>query len=153
MIQRIQTLYLLIALILTGVLFFFPFAEILSAENELYFFHFNGFYHAESEELYIQTIPSIILLIAIALLTIVIIFLFKKRIIQMRLAFINMLLQLGFAGLIYFYVNNLSSSLEAEAVSYKLFGAIPFIAAILHYLAIRAIGKDEALVRSIDRIR
>ncbi|MFW6095311.1 MAG: DUF4293 family protein, partial [Bacteroidota bacterium] len=91
MIQRIQTLYLLIALILTGVLFFFPFAEILSAENELYSFHFNGFYHAESEELYIQTIPSIILLIAIALLNIVIIFLFKKRIIQMRLAFINML--------------------------------------------------------------
>lgn len=153
MIQRIQTLYLLIALILTGLLYFFPYAEILSIENELYSFHFNGLHYADSEEIYIQTIPSIILLTVIALLNIVTIFLFKKRIIQMRLAFINMLLQLGFAGLVYFYINNLSSSLEAEAVSYKLSGAIPFISAILHYLAIRAIGKDEALVRSIDRIR
>ena len=31
--------------------------------------------------------------------------------------------------------------------------AIPFINIILTYLAIRAIGKDEALVRSLDRLR
>lgn len=31
--------------------------------------------------------------------------------------------------------------------------ALPFINIILTYLAIRAIGKDEALVRSLDRLR
>ncbi|MFO8233866.1 MAG: DUF4293 domain-containing protein [Bacteroidales bacterium] len=153
MLQRIQTLYLLISLILVALLFFFPFADILSAEGKLYSFHFNGLHYAELNELYIQTIPSIILLIVILLLNIVTIFLFKKRIIQMRIAFINMLLKLGFVGLGYFYVSNFSSNLEADAVSYKLYAVMPFIAVIFSYLAIRAIGKDEALVRSIDRIR
>ena len=42
----------------------------------------------------------------------------------------------------------------AEAViAYKIFMVFPAISAILNYLAIRAIGKDEALIRSIDRIR
>ena len=31
--------------------------------------------------------------------------------------------------------------------------ALPIINIILTYLAIRAIGKDEALVRSLDRLR
>jgi hypothetical protein len=38
-------------------------------------------------------------------------------------------------------------------VSFNIAVVFPLIAIILDYLAIRNIGKDEALVRSIDRIR
>ena len=153
MIQRIQTLYLLLALILMGLLFYFPFAEILSGEGKLYTFKFDGLHYIESLEVYVQTVPSIILLSAILAINVVVVFLFKKRIIQMRVAFINMILMLGFVGLIYYYVKSFSGDLEAEAISYKIYDIFPFVAAILNYLAIRSIGKDEALVRSIDRIR
>jgi hypothetical protein len=64
-----------------------------------------------------------------------------------------MLLMLGYAGLVYFYVRDFSKTLDSELVTYKLFDAFPFVAAIFSYMAIRAIGKDEALIRSIDRIR
>jgi hypothetical protein len=153
MLQRIQTLYLFIALILMGLMFFFPYAEILSGEGRLYSFQFDGLYYIESLEVYVQTLPTIILLSVIPALSLVTIFLFRRRILQMRIAFINMLLMLGFMGLMYFYIRSFSNELQAEAVSYKIFDIFPAIAAILNYLAIRAIGKDEALVRSVDRIR
>ena len=38
-------------------------------------------------------------------------------------------------------------------VAFKIPIAFPVVAIILDYLAIRAIGKDEALIRSLNRIR
>lgn len=153
MIQRIQTLYLFIAFVLMLLLFFFPLAEILSGEGQLYAFRFDGLYYAGHETVYIQTVPTIILLSVIVAITFISIFLYRRRVTQMRINFFNMLLMLGYVGLVYFYVQDFSKSLEAELVRYKVFDAFPFVAAIFSYLAIRAIGKDEALIRSIDRIR
>lgn len=153
MIQRIQTLYLFIAFVLMLLLFFFPLAEILSGEGQLYSFRFDGLHYAGHETVYIQTVPTIILLSVIVAITFISIFLYRRRVTQMRINFFNMLLMLGYAGLVYFYVQDFSNSLESEFVRYKLFDAFPFVAAIFTYLAIRAIGKDEALIRSIDRIR
>jgi len=153
MIQRIQTLYLFIAFVLMLLLFFFPLAEILSREGQLYVFRFDGLYYAGHETVYIQTIPPIILLAVIVVITFVSVFLYKRRIIQMRINFFNIILMLGYAGLVYFYVREFSETLDSEVVTYKLFDAFPFVAAIFTYMAIRAIGRDEALIRSIDRIR
>lgn len=153
MIQRIQTLYLFIAFVLMLLLFFFPLAEIFSGEEQLYIFRFDGLYYSSHETVYIQTIPPIILLSVIVAINFISIFLYKRRITQMRISFINMILMLGYAGLVYFYIREFSDTLDSEFVTYKLFDAFPFVAAIFTYLAIRAIGRDEALIRSIDRIR
>ena len=153
MIQRIQTLYLFIAFVLMLLLFFFPLAEILSGEGQLYTFRFDGLYYAGHETVYIQTVPPIILLSVIVAINFISIFLYRQRITQMRINFINLILMLGYAGLVYFYVRDFSTTLDSEVVTYKLFDAFPFVSAIFTYLAIRAIGKDEALIRSIDRIR
>jgi hypothetical protein len=135
------------------LLFFFPLAEILSGEDQMYVFRFNGLYYAGHETVYVQAVPPIILLSVIVVVNFLSIFLYKRRILQIRLNFINLLLMLGYAGLVYFYVRDFSGRLDAQVVNYKLFDAFPFVSAILTYLAIRAIGKDEALIRSIDRIR
>ena len=153
MIQRIQTLYMFIAIILMLVLFFLPLADILSAEDQLYVFRFDGLYYAGHDTVYVQTIPPIILLAVIVGINFFSLFLYRRRIIQMRINFINMLLMLGYVGLVVFYVQDFSYRLNAQVVTYKIFNAFPFIAAVFMYLAIRAIGKDEALIRSIDRIR
>jgi len=62
MIQRIQTLYLLFALILTVLLFFSPIIEILTDNNQLLVFKSSGLYEAESDEIIIKTVPVTILL-------------------------------------------------------------------------------------------
>jgi hypothetical protein len=38
-------------------------------------------------------------------------------------------------------------------ISFKTGAVLPLVAIVIDWLAIRAIGKDEALIRSIDRIR
>jgi len=153
MIQRIQTLYLFVAFVLMLMMFFFPMAEILSAEGQIYMFRFDGLHYIDHQTVYVRSIPPIILLSVIVAVNFIAIFLYKRRITQMRISFVNMLLMLGYAGLVYFYVTDFSKHLEAEAVTYKIVDAFPFVSAVFTYLAIRAIGKDEALIRSIDRIR
>ena len=47
----------------------------------------------------------------------------------------------------------LKDQLAGAALSVKIALSFPIIALILDYLAIRNIGADEALVRSLDRLR
>jgi hypothetical protein len=44
-------------------------------------------------------------------------------------------------------------SFSGAQISFKTGVVLPLVAIILDYLAIRGIKKDEALIRSIDRIR
>ncbi len=54
----------------------------------------------------------------------------------------------------YFFLGKSNAILEEALPTHILMPfALPFINIILTYLAIRAIGKDEALVRSLDRLR
>lgn len=83
-----------------------------------------------------------------ALLALISIFLFKKRKIQIRLCKYNAFLLIAFY-LVYAY--SLFISLKSINLEYAF--AFPFIALILDILAIKAIRKDEDLVKSWDRIR
>jgi hypothetical protein len=152
MIQRIQSIYLLVATILLGSVFAYPFAELLSADGQCFIFGFNGLSIDNEEGMYLLTIPPIILLAITTLIPFISIFLYKKRVIQMRMNSLNIFLMLGYLGLNYYYIQNFAKQLNG-IVSYEITAIFPFVAAILTYLAIRAIGKDEALIRSMDRIR
>jgi len=152
MIQRIQSIYLLVATILLGSIFAYPFAELLSSDGQSFIFSFNGLSIDNEEGMYLLTIPPIILLVLTTLISFVSIFLYKKRVVQMRMNSLNIFLMLGYLGLNYYYILNFSKQLDG-VVSYEITAVFPFVAAILTYLAIRAIGKDEALIRSMDRIR
>lgn len=152
MIQRIQSIYLLVASILLATLFAYPLAELLSSDGQLFIYNFNGISIENEEGLYLLTVPPIILLSILVGISFISIFLYKKRVVQMRLNSFNIILMLGYLGLNYYYIQNFSKQLDG-VVSYQIAAVFPFIAAILTYLAIRAIGKDEALIRSMDRIR
>jgi len=152
MIQRIQTVFFFVITILMGLIFFFPYAELLVENEQIYTFNFNGLFLDGKEGFYLKTIPPIILLTIITLISFVSIFLYKKRILQMRINVINIVLMLGYLGLNYYYIKNFSSQLNG-IISYNFIAIFPFISVILTYLAIRAVGKDEALIRSLDRIR
>lgn len=147
MIQRIQTVYLLISALLVGLLFLLPFAEI-TKEGAVYLFNFKGIVLdgviKENGASISILIGIIVALHGVAILS------YKNRIRQMRLTVFAVLLMLGLIGMFFYFTY---SSFSGAQVSFKIGILFPVIAIILDYLAIRAIGKDEALIRSIDRIR
>lgn len=154
MIQRIQTVYLLIAEILIGVLFFVPFGEIAVKAGSIYQCDIRGIYleGVPKPEIIYSSLPVDILWAVSLILILATIFLFKNRVLQMTLAKINIFLMLGLGGLIFYYVWSIAKQLSG-VYSFTIFLVFPIIAAILIYLSFRAIDKDEKLVRSIDRIR
>lgn len=153
MLQRIQTVYLLLALILVGLLAWLPLGDIIAGE-ELYEFTIRGVFNAETGNVEINGWPLIAMLAVIEVLQLLIVFGFKNRVRQMRMAVFNILIMIGFLAVAWFFVHSSIKELGGEGgYSFNIALAFPIVAAILNYLAIRAIGKDEALVRSIDRIR
>lgn len=147
MIQRIQTAYLIVAGTLVASLYNLKFADI-AVNDKLYSFSAKGIFN--NGELVFDGLPIMIFIGIIALLHIVIIFMYKKRIRQIRMTVFTIILLLGLFGLFFYFAY---ASFKGADVAFKIPVAFPLVAIILDYLAIRSIGKDEALVRSMDRIR
>ena len=148
MLQRIQTVYLLIIMALTIAILFLPLA-VLQSGDQLFTFDATGISTmAAQPELIYPTWGLFALTIVISLLALLTIFLFKKRILQIRICVFNAILMLGFYGLFAFFYQK-----EIFSLSLKIAFSFPLISLILDYLAIRNIGADEALVRSLDRLR
>jgi 4-amino-4-deoxy-L-arabinose transferase-like glycosyltransferase len=137
MLQRIQTIYLLLAFIATGVLpFFIP----LWTMND------------GKEFLFMQNQVYVALLGLSTTLTLVSIVSYKKRQNQFVMGRLNMILNLILLGL--FVYRSLNVSGETPAVSEKGIGMfLPIVAIVLLVLANKAIKKDEDLVKSVDRLR
>ena len=93
-----------------------------------------------------------VLALIIALLSLYIVFLYKKRKLQMRLTMLGMLLTVGY--LVYYTVEavKLTNTLQAS-YGFKFALALPIITIILLFMPRRAIRKDEVLVRMSNRLR
>lgn len=99
-----------------------------------------------------------ILLVLAALLPLVTIFLFRRRLLQIRLCAVEMVLLIGalvMEAVYYFRLKALFADLAATAAhaSLKLPMIFPLLALFFVFLASRAIFRDEMLVRAADRIR
>lgn len=123
------------------------FAE-LSVNNELYTFVAKGIFNGE--ELIFNGMAIFVFIPVIALLHFITIFLYKKRILQIRILVFSIVLLLGLFGLFFYFSY---AGFDGAKIAFKVPVAFPLVAVILDYLAIRAIGKDEALIRSLNRIR
>jgi hypothetical protein len=155
MIQRIQTVYLLIVAGLFIALMFFPIA-VLRSGDQFYSFEVSGLNTImQPSELVYPTWSLMAIAAIIILLSFAIIFMYKKRVLQMRMCIFNALLMIGFCALFGFYIWQFgkSSELPDMKLNIRIWASFPIIALILNYLAIRNIGADEALVRSLERLR
>src|SRR5690554_317071 len=147
MIQRIQTLYIFLAAVLTALMLKLNFAE-LAVNGELYVFNAKGI--SSAEQTLFSGLPLFLFSWLISLLHLGAIFLYKRRILQIRVLVFTIILLLGLFGVIMYFLYAAFSNAE---VAFKIPITFPIIAVILDYLAIRAIGKDEALIRRMNRIR
>ncbi len=137
MIQRIQTIYLLLVFVVTGVLpFLIPLWTMVDGKN--YFFMQNQVF------VFILGLSTTLTLLSIVS--------YKKRQNQFVMGRLNIILNLILLGL--FVYRSLNVSGETLAVSEKGIGMfLPIVAIVLLVLANKAIKKDEDLVKSVDRLR
>jgi hypothetical protein len=135
-IQRIQTIYLLISAIISGGLIFI--FHLWTNENDVPVF-------AKDNMTYL------LLFLGSALLSIISIFKYKKRQTQFVLGRLNIILNFILLGL---FVYLLLISPGESQISEKGVGIfIPIFSIVFLVLANKAIKKDEDLVKSVDRLR
>lgn len=186
MIQRIQTLHLLAATLLAAVMLFVPLAWFGDYGRTVTMYAFDVRSELQTgtegageltaapiaaasaapvapvagETLFSDPMPPYlgILLVLAALLPLVTIFLFRRRLLQIRLCAVEMVLLIGalvMEAVYYFRLKALFADLAATAAhaSLKLPMIFPLLALFFVFLASRAIFRDEMLVRAADRIR
>lgn len=177
MIQRIQTVYLLLASILCVVCLCLPIGQFVNSDGETTATLFNLWVHVPyagpvgstiqttaeggSELVLAQEAAGqhlctpwalFALLVLVATGLIFDIFLWRTRLVQSRLAMLCCILIVGWYAVYVAFAFLLKDSYGGD-FSPTLWAALPAIACIFSYFAFRAILKDEALVRSLDRLR
>lgn len=149
MIQRIQTIYLLIVSILLIVMMLIPVGHFYTETNvaemtNLAIITANGTADYTPWALFVLLLLSTILAFAA-------IFLYKKRMLQIRLTVFSTIILIGYYITCAVFAVSTLSTYGSFTPSWSI--CLPFISIILNWLAIRAIRKDEALVRSYNTIR
>ncbi len=152
MLQRIQSLYLFIVLVLTALMFFLPFAD-FSVTGNVFVFNFLGIINTQTNDLIVKVLPIVILLSLISFISIFEIFSFKKRMFQIKLGKINIIFLIALVAIEVVTVFGIKNEFNVEDIRFLFPLILPVISIILILLANRAIKKDEEIVRSVDRIR
>lgn len=185
MLQRIQTIHLLIVVALLVALFFPNYATVTLGppqpsvtqgdprpgttqvtaadgtvvrttvvQNDQITFNLWGIYQND-EKIVPTTYMAVLVILALAT-AFVTIFLYRKRWLQVRLCFALAIMLLGIEGFIVMYIYKLTDILDTlaqYAVKYSVFDLFPVFGLFFVYFAFRGIARDEALVKSLDRIR
>ena len=146
MIQRIQTLWLFLASAaalasLKFATYSYPVSDIKPGDTNV---------APAAREVYINgasTVFLIVITVAIAVASMILIFLYKDRPKQKWLTLLVLLASLGNIALYY------RESRFYPSGSFNLTALIVFIIPVLLFLAFRGIWRDEKLVKSTDRLR
>ncbi|MCX6231801.1 MAG: DUF4293 domain-containing protein [Bacteroidetes bacterium] len=157
MIQRIQTVYLMLAFIASALLFTqLPIAVFqLANVGTIPFNIISKYQNPElSQDVFtsISTLPLIIVNGALLLLSFISVSLYKNRPLQYRLSMIAFLINIILIIVIFFTADSMQNQLKTEA-QYKLGAILPVISLVLIILASKAIRKDEKKVKAADRLR
>ena len=162
MIQRRQTIYMFLSAIISALLFFMPLASFYADDNVMKFTIFGIQNPIENLSLSTTyTWPLVVLAVLMTLAPVVTALLYKKRELQVRLCRIDMLVNIIFIGMVFFYYESdlvkVIAAVEGDTyklgVAYFIGAAIPLVNLVLEILAIRGIKKDIELLNSINRLR
>lgn len=153
MIQRIQTLFLLLAIAAMAAALYLPWGTFFSAEGTVYSYEAFSVAQRVGEGNASISFWGLGAILAVCIASsLVAVFFYRKRLTQVRFCVFNLLALIGFylAYLIFLWV-----TVRRLDASFGLnFGiSLPFVALILEFLAMNAILNDEKKVRAYERIR
>ena len=140
MIQRQQTLWLILATAAAALTFKFPFAtgeEIVK----------NTTMKQLVETTAGNNFFTLILTIASAIISTITIFMFKDRKMQIKLCLLGLLIAIGILALYVLDMNKLISGTPA------IWALLPIVVIVSYFMAFRNIRKDQKLVKSLDKLR
>lgn len=155
MIQRIQTVYLLLAAVLMALTSVFPVAWLMQNDNSFYNINALGV-QAHAMEAYSLEMGGIALIVATvlsALMPFIAIFGYHNRRRQMRWVVYAILLMMVQAALLGVNVYFMMQDFPALRLIPNVGAILPLCAIVFCVLAHRAIKRDDDKIRSIDRIR
>ena len=147
MIQRIQTVYLLIVTALLIVAMCLPIGYFTDPMGD----HVFKALGIEISGSYQSTWGLFGILVLSAMVALATIFLYKNRTLQIRMTMFNSLLIVGYYIAVVAFYFALSSDTNFFRMAWTL--CLPFIAIVLNLMAIRSIRHDESMVKAADRIR
>lgn len=163
MIQRVQSFYLLLTVLLSVLLFFLPISSKIIPANAStntteisYKVKLTGVEKYEGGKLVsMDSKPALLIInLATGLLSLIIIFLFKNRKLQMKLCRLCVLFCGCFLVLGFYFSDSMGRVEGPDIKPMYLSGSyFPILQIVLLVMALRAIRKDDDLVQSADRIR
>jgi len=130
-------------------MFFAPVAMLVHETGEIIAFNLVGF-HLNEAEITKHEYSIMLFGVLICTLNLIIIFMYRHRITQIRLCIYNIILLIGLSGVVVFVLYNIQ---DIQTISFSLPAIFPVISVILHYLAFRGIRKDELMVQALSRLR
>lgn len=141
MIQRIQTLWLLISTACAALFIFMPIYKGV---------YLNGTQQAVSIRENLFLLAGAAILTTISFLTI---FLFKNRKAQKRFILLNILLIIGVFIAQYYLIEMFKKDMGIVQGDWQMIAILPLFMLLFHVFAYRGIVADEKLLSSADRMR
>ncbi|MFK7755919.1 MAG: DUF4293 domain-containing protein [Flavobacteriales bacterium] len=152
MIQRIQTLYLILAAVALSFIFLAPIASFTGTDGVVYTLNIKDLLGSDGSVQQAASRISILILAPITVLSIGFMILqFKNRQKQMAIGRLIYLMLAALITLAWFFIE--ANKFETQISGYGLGYFAPVAALPFIFLANRSIKKDEELVKSLDRLR
>ncbi len=151
MIQRIQSVYLFVVTVLLVLAMCFPIGRFIGADGVTQVFKPLGVTLADGSVTSTWGLFCILLLSAVVAFCTI--FLFRNRMLQVRMTIFSSILLVGYyvAFVAFLLVLKKDFGHASFQVGWAL--CLPAVSIILNYLAFRAIYRDEVMVRAADRLR
>jgi glucan phosphoethanolaminetransferase (alkaline phosphatase superfamily) len=152
--QRIQTVFLVLAIISLIISIFIPIwvlEESSGKSHELYALHYSVTEDGVKTTHYFPYSLTAILLLAAATIAFTEIRKFKDRFLQIKLGTLNsVFLALALGSAVYFF-SQMTKTYPGGHYGLGLY--LPAVAVLCNWVAIRFIRRDEKIVRDSDRLR
>ncbi len=145
MIQRKQSIWLLLAALLNAAVFLGAnFSIETRIQNVL----------QTNRYTVLQHLPSTLFILAAIVLALIAIFLFRKRPLQMKMSLIALLATMAYCFINWMRIKEIfANNKMISNYSFGLASITPYFAIVFILLACLGIRKDEKLVKSLDRLR
>ena len=155
MLQRIQSIYLLLAGFALFALFLFPLVHSVYVDGKQVNISVTGVYQdLNGQHVYSQLFIALSIATAIiGLIPLFIIFLYKNRKQQIALGYSTILVIFGFSFWMAQTVKGVMGTIQIDTHNWGIGLLLSSISLIFILLAISAIKRDEKLVKSADRLR
>jgi FtsH-binding integral membrane protein len=146
MIQRKQSIWLLLAALFNAGVFLFDLYRVDTNTNGVV---------TQSVLRVSNHYPSLLIALVMTLLPLISIFMFSNRKRQRGMTAVSMVATLAFIGMTLARVNKLETATTPPPTggTYWIGAVLPVVALVFIVMALAGIRKDEKLVRSMDRLR